>query len=184
MSVPRGIALLARFDRAGLAEFDASPRGLLNALAPWLAFALVAALLLVIEGDAPQAIADLLASVVALLAPPVTSHALARLWRREAAWLRYAVSLAWCQWVMPPALLVALCGSFLLIASGLPERSAERLAMGGLLLYALALNVFLARRALDLSVWRAVATMLAINLATVAAVVAPGLLAMLARGVA
>ncbi len=41
LSAASGVARLARFRADGLAAFDASPVGLLNALAPWLAFALV-----------------------------------------------------------------------------------------------------------------------------------------------
>lgn len=172
-----GVVRIARFEASGLASFDATPQGLLNALTPWLGFALVAAFLLLIYGEPVHALSDLLASVVALLAPPVFSHLLARFWGREERWLRYAVAVAWCQWVMPPALLAALTGSFMLIASGVPDSVAEPLAMAALLGYALALNVFLASRALDLSVWRAAGAVVLVNLATGALVLGPTLIA-------
>jgi multisubunit Na+/H+ antiporter MnhG subunit len=149
---------------------------LLNALAPWLAFALVGFVLMLVAGSARQAAADLLASVVALLTPPVVSQALARLWGRQEAWLRYAVAFTWCQWIMPVALLAVLLGSGLLVAAGLPESIAELLAVLALLVYAVSLHGFVIRHALALSRWRTAIMVIAINLGTVAVVVVPTLL--------
>ena len=177
LSAASGVSRLARFQAAGLEAFDATPAGLLNALTPWLAFALVAFGLLLVAGKPVDAVADLLASTVALLAPPVLSHALARRWGREERWLRYAVAVTWCQWVMPPALLLALMGSYVLMVLGVPETMAEPVALLALLGYAVALNLFLARAALDLSRWRAAGMVATVNLGTAAVVVLPGALA-------
>ena len=171
-----GVARLARFRADGLDAFDASPTGLMNALAPWLAFALVGFALMLVVGSGRHATGNLLASVVALLTPPVVSHALARLWGRQAAWLRYAVAFTWCQWVMPVALLAAMVVSFLLMAAGLPETLAELLAALALMVYAVALHGFVIRRALGVSRWRTAIMVVAINLGTVAVVAAPRLL--------
>ena len=70
MSVVRGIVRVARFRVEGLAEFDASRNGFLNSLAPLLAFPLVGSLLELSQNGVIDALSDLLASVVALLAPP------------------------------------------------------------------------------------------------------------------
>ncbi len=176
LSAVRGVTRLARFDSSGLAGFDASPQGLLNALAPWIAFSLVACVIMLVRGQPAQALGDALVSVVALLTPPVTSHALASFWKRKPNWLRYAVAVVWCQWVMPVALLVALTGSFVMMGAGVPERTAERIVMLALLVYALALNIFLARRALDMAWWKAVLLVLAVNFVTGTAVLAPRLI--------
>ena len=40
-------------------------------------------------------------TVVAQLAPPVLSHALARRWGREHLWLHYATAYNWCYWAHP-----------------------------------------------------------------------------------
>jgi hypothetical protein len=175
MSLPAaiGVARLARFRADGLAVFDASPSGLMNALAPWLAFALVGFVLMLVAGSPGTALGDLLGTVVALLTPPVLSAALARLWGREAGWLRYAVAFAWCQWVMPPALLAAVIISGTLIAFGLPNDLAELVGALALLVYALALHAFLARRALDLSGWRTAAMVAIVNLGTGALITVP-----------
>ena len=177
LSAAAGVARLARFRADGLASFDASPVGLLNALAPWLAFAFVGSLLALGAGAVREAALDFLASVVALLAPLVVSQGLARLWGRGAAWLRYAVAMTWCQWMMPPALLAAVLGSGVMIALGLPRDAAELLAALAALLYALALHWFLARRALVLNVWRAGLVVLAVNFATAVLAFGPLLLA-------
>ncbi len=171
-----GVARLARFKADGLQAFDASPVGLLNALAPWLAFALVGFVLMLLAGAPRPAAGGLLGSVVVLLTPPVVSEALARRWGRQAAWLRYAVAFTWCQWLMPVALLAALRGSGLLIAAGLPEEAAEALAALVLLVYAVSLHGFVIRRALGLSRWRTAAMLVAINLSTVVLAVLPTLL--------
>jgi hypothetical protein len=171
-----GIARLARFRADGLAAFDASPTGLLNALAPWVAFALVGFVLVVVSGSPRVALGDLFATLVALLTPAVLSHALARLWRHEAGWLRYAVAVVWCQWVMPPALLAAVILSGVLVAAGLPSEDATLFGALALLAYALSLNFFIARHALDLSRWRTLALVAIVNLGTGALVTVPVLL--------
>jgi hypothetical protein len=179
-----GVARLARFRADGLAAFDASPAGLLNALAPWLGFALVGFMLVLLSGAPLQALGDLLATVVALLTPSVLSQALARLWGREAGWLRYAVAFTWCQWLMPVALLAALMASGLLIAAGLPEDVAELAAALALLAYSLALQGFLVRRSLDLTRWRLAAMVAAVNVGTAAVVMLPVLLRLAVEGTA
>jgi len=173
MSAARGVVRLAQFQRDGLAEFDASTSGLLNALAPWLAFSFVAAMLLLVTRGVEPAARDLLGSVVVLLAPAVVSHRLARFWDREPQWLRYAVAFAWSQWVMPLALVVALTCSFFMIAAGVAEQVAETLVMLALVFYALALHLFIARQALAISFWRAAGMVVAVNLGTAAAVLLP-----------
>ncbi len=177
LSAAAGVAQLARFRADGLAAFDASPVGLLNALAPWIAFALVGGGLALAGDSARSAAVELLASLVALLAPPVLSQGLALWWGRAAGWLRYAVAATWCQWVMPPALMAAVLGSGVLIALGVPQAVAETLAGLLALGYALALHVFLARRGLALSLGRAALVVVAVNLGTAALAFGPLLLA-------
>ncbi len=175
-AVAIGVARLARFNAGGLAAFDATPSGLLNALAPWLAFALVGFLLMLVDGSPTEALAEFLGMLVALLTPAVLSEALARLWGREAAWLRYAVAFVWCQWIMPPASLIAVACSVVIATAGVPTETALRLGEFALLAYLLALHAFLARRALDLSRWRTAAIVAAVNLGTGALVFGPMLM--------
>ena len=178
MSLPTavGVARLARFRADGLLAFDATPAGLLNALAPWVAFAVVGFVMALISGTVGAALGDLLGTMVALLAPAVLSEAAARLWRRDAAWLRYAVALTWCQWAMPPALLAAIVLSGMLVAAGLPREIAELVGALALLAYALGLHFFVARHALALSRWRTAALVAIVNIGTGALVMGPMLL--------
>jgi hypothetical protein len=173
LAAAAGVARLARFRADGFAAFDATPVGLLNALAPWMAFALVGGGLALAGGAPRTATADLLGSVVALLAPPVLSQALAQFWGRAAAWPRYAVAATWCQWLMPPTLLAAVLASGVLAAAGVPQEAAETLAGLAALGYALALHVFLARRGLALALWRAGVTVAAVNVGTAALAFGP-----------
>jgi hypothetical protein len=99
----RGIVLLACFRSDGLAAFPATAQAFLNSLAPLIAFPLVFGLVAMASSHAGTALGDLLATVVALLTPPVVSHILARAWGREERWLRYAVAFNWCQWCLPLA---------------------------------------------------------------------------------
>jgi hypothetical protein len=162
-AVAIGVARLARFNAGGLAAFDATPAGLLNAFAPWLAFTLVAFAFMLLAGSPAEALGDLLGTLVALLTPAVLSEALARLWGREAAWLRYAVAFVWCQWIMPPALLATVVLSAVLAAAGVPDGTAERI--GGFALLAL-------------SRWRTIATVAIVNIGTGALVFGPMLVRM------
>jgi hypothetical protein len=168
-----GVARLARFRADGLGAFDATPTGLLNALAPWLAFALVGFVLTLVTGAPASALGELLGVVVALLTPAVLSHGIARRWGREPAWMRYAVAVVWCQWVIPPAFLLTVMATSLLIAVGLPDDEAVLLGTLALLAYALSLNFFIARHALDLSRWRTAALLAIVNIGTGALVSAP-----------
>ncbi|MGC8470154.1 MAG: hypothetical protein ACP5NI_09650, partial [Acetobacteraceae bacterium] len=67
-SIPRGILLLARGKAQGLAEFDSSREAFLASLAPWIAFPLVASLLLALRGGLLLAAEEFLATLCALLA--------------------------------------------------------------------------------------------------------------------
>ena len=101
-----GTFRLTRFRADGLLLFDATPQAFFNSLAPLMAFPLVGGGLALLNGTLRTGIVNLLASVIALLAPPVLSHALARRWGREEFWLRYAVASNWCQSAMTLAALL------------------------------------------------------------------------------
>ncbi len=103
-----GIARLARFNRDGFAQFGDTPQAFVNSLAPMLAFPLAFVVPAVIGGAGVAALVDFLASVVALLAPAVMSHAFAQAWGREALWLRYIVAFNWLQSAFTLVMVVAL----------------------------------------------------------------------------
>src|SRR5437879_3217918 len=128
-----GIARLARFSRDGFEQFGATPQAFVNSLAPMLAFPLAFAVPTVLAGAGRAALVDFLASVVALLAPAVMSHAFARHWGREALWLRYIVAFNWCQSAFTLVMIVALYAF-----TGIPGG----LNLAGVLLPALALTCY------------------------------------------
>lgn len=173
--IVRGVLLLARFRVSGLALFGGGVADLLNSLAPLLAFPVVLALLLLLDGAGGEALADLLSLVVALLAPLVISQALAVKWSRDDRWLRYAVALNWCQWALPPIAMAILVAFSLLAGLGLPQQAlvpGSLLCVGG---YALALHWFLARRGLDLTRRQATLFVVAVNAGTGALMLLPRL---------
>jgi hypothetical protein len=132
---------------------------------------------MLIGGGGIGAVIDLLATVIALLSPPVIGEALARRWGREDRWLRYAVAFNWAQWAVPVVALGMLLGMGILRRIGVGEREAAMALLFGIAAYGLTLHWFLARHGLMLSRGRAVLMVLALNLGTVMLAIAPRLVA-------
>jgi len=177
-----GVARLARGRADGMRQFGETREAFLASLAPLVAFPLVGGILMLLSGGGLDALSDFLMTVCALLAPPVLSFEAARLWRREAAWLRFATAFNWCQWAIPVlgSLLLLVLG--MLTAVGLPGPAARLLAVVGLASYGLWLHWFVARHGLGLSRTRAALLVFGVNLATVAIVVLPRILALAGEG--
>lgn len=180
-NVFRGIMRLARFQAEGFAEFAGTRQAFLNSLAPLIAFPLVGGVLMLIGGGGVGAVVDLLATVIALLSPPVIGEALARRWGRDELWLRYAVAFNWAQWAVPVVALGMLLGMGILRRLGVGEREAAMALLFGIAAYGMALHWFLARHGLMLSRGQAVLMVLALNLGTVMLAVAPRLMADMLR---
>jgi hypothetical protein len=171
-SILLGIARLARGRPDGLAQFGGTRQAFLASLFPLIAFPLLGEVVVVMHGERPS-LTDLLATLCALLAPPVLSYSLARHWGREALWARFATAFNWCQWAIPAIALLMLLAVSLLIALGVPREAAGSLWIFGLAGYGVWLHWFLARRGLDLTALRAVVLVVAVNTATVVMVVGP-----------
>lgn len=170
----RGMLRVARGRVDGLELFGATPQAFLASLAPLVAFPLVGAALMLTDQGAVRAATTLLFTVVAQLAPPVLSHAVARAWGREAYWLRYATAFNWCQWALPLAAMALLIVLQLGLYAGLPEEVADVVLLGGLAAYALWLNWLLARYGLALSRWRAAGMVVVTTVGTLVLAVGPG----------
>jgi hypothetical protein len=180
-NILRGIVLLCRGRAAGLAEIGAGPQEFLSSLAPLIAFPLVGCALMVSQGSLRDAATDFLATLIAILGPPVISYSIAKRWGREERWFRFATAFNWCQWVLPllGAVLVVLAG--FLVQTGMPLRSAVILLCCALLAYAFWLHWFLARHGLEISASRAVVLVILVNLATILLVGGPQLLQLLVQ---
>jgi hypothetical protein len=176
-SVLRGFVRLARFQSDGFAYFAGTRTAMLNSLAPLIAFPLVGGGLMLASGGGIGAASDLLATLVALLAPLLIAHALAERWGREAAWLRYAAAFNWCQWALPiAAIFMLLALGIIMRITGISQNVAALAFLAGLLIYGLGLHYFLARHGLGLSVGRSVVCVAAMNLGTGLLVLGPRLL--------
>lgn len=161
-----GIALVARGRREGLRQFGDTPEAFLGSLAPLVAFPLVNAGLMLVDGKGWGAAEGFLFALCAVLGPPVLSQALAQAWGRGAAWLHYATAFNWCQWAvwaMAAALLVVLG---VLLNAGLPQEAAEIGFAGTLAGYALWLHWFVTRHGLGLGRWRAGLLVVLVNAGT------------------
>lgn len=177
-SVIRGVFRLARFQPAGFAEFGATRQAFLNSLAPLIAFPLVGGTLMLLSGGGLRVVTDLLATLVALIAPAVISATLARSWQRDEWWTRYAVAFNWSQWAVPVVALGMLLAAGVLrrLELGLGEQQAAIAVLFAIAAYGISLHWFLARHGLGLSAGRTTLLVLATNLGTVALVMAPRLI--------
>jgi hypothetical protein len=183
MAVPRpnilrGIVRVACGRPDGIDQFAGTSQGFLASLAPLIAFPLVGTFLLLLNGGGLPVIADLLATIAVLLAPPVLSFELARLWGRQDRWLRFATAFNWCQWLLPLLASVLLTCLAALLHGGMSENTATGILVVGLGGYGLWLHWFLARHGLALSRLRAALFVVAVNLGTVLLVLVPRLLAL------
>jgi hypothetical protein len=172
----RGVALLARGRAAGLAEFAGTREAFLASLAPLIAFPLVGAGLIMASGQPVAAASDFLATLCALLVPPVLSHMLAERWERAEAWLRYAVAFNWCQWAIPVVAVGLMSVLALAVGLGFPSGIAGAVVLLLLLAYGLWLHWFLAVHGLHLSGARAALLVVVVNVGTGLLVLAPHLL--------
>jgi hypothetical protein len=172
-SIVIGIVRLARGRADGMQQFGATRDAFLASLAPLVAFPLVGGALMLLAGGGLTALSDLLATLCALIAPLVLSFEVARLWRRQQFWLRFATAFNWCQWVIPVVGSMLLLAFAVLAALGLPRAMARGGVVLALVTYGLWLHWFLARHGLGLSRLRALLMVLAVNFATVLLVVGP-----------
>ncbi|HSZ90850.1 MAG TPA: hypothetical protein VK822_15925 [Acetobacteraceae bacterium] len=177
-----GVLRLARGRADGIRQFGATREAFLASLAPLIAFPLVGGVLMLLGGGGLTALGDLLATLCALVAPPVLSFEVARLWGRQNAWLRFATAFNWCQWVIPVigTLLLVVLGT--LAALGLPRTVASASVVLGLVSYGLWLHWFLARHGLGLSRVRAALLVFGVNFGTVLLVLGPRMLALIGDG--
>ena len=168
------ITRVARGRKDGLQQFGDSAQALLGALAPLVAFLLVGAVLGLITGSR-EAVEDMAAFTVLLLAPLVVSFEIARRWDRANQWFRFAVAFCWCQWAGPMALVAVMILMALLMAGGVSENGAASVGLTCLAIYAFWLHWFLARHALDLRPGRALLMVIAVDLVTFAMFALPQL---------
>jgi len=174
-SILFGIVRIATGHADGLAQFGDTKDAFLHSLAPLVAFPVVGAMLLLIQGEALVALSDLLTTLCALLAPPVLTYEAARLWGRSAQWTRFAVAFNWCQWAIPVLAMILVVVAGMLLALGVPSSVGLVLVVIGLAGYGMWLHWFLARNGLGLGVGRAILLVLAVNLATITLAFGPRL---------
>lgn len=172
-----GIVRVACGRPDGLTRFGATRESFLASLAPLIAFPLVGGVLMLLGGAGRDGAAQLLATLCALLAPPVLSFEIARAWGRRPEWLRFATALNWCQWAIPVVAVVLLAILPPLLGAFLSERAAVAATLGAVGCYGLWLHWFLARHGLALSRLRAAALVALVNLGTALLVLGPTLLA-------
>ncbi len=154
----------------------------MSSLAPLVAFPLVGSVLMMLGGGGLGALSDLLATLCALLGPPVLSFEVARLWGREAPWQRFATAFNWCQWVIPVIGILLLMIFAMFVGFGLPRAFARGGVLLGIIAYGLWLHWFVTRHGLGLSGLRAALMVIGVNLGTVILVMGPRVLVLALSG--
>ena len=116
-----------------------------------------------LSGAGADELAGLLGALVGLLAPPVLSEVMARLFGRQQEWLRYATAFNWSRWAMLLALGVGLMLMATLVSAGLDEPAAVGVGLVAILAYGVVLDVFVARVGLRLAWWQAALVVITVN---------------------
>jgi hypothetical protein len=160
----------------GLACFGSSAQSFLASLAPLLAFPLVGTVMGLFTEGPRRALTDLAMTLCAILTPAVLSFQIARWWKREDAWFRFATAFNWCEWILPLVAVLAMLPLGLAVSAGVKENVVGAAFIVMLGLYGLWLHWFLARNGLGLSAPKALLLVVLVNAGTAAAVLAPGLL--------
>lgn len=171
-----GAAQLAVGRGEGVRQFGSTVPAFLASLAPLVAFPLVGGVVLVLAGGGWLAVAAMLQTLVAQLAPPVLSQVVAARWGRAEEWLRYATAYNWCQWALPLVAFGLMMALQPVVAAGFSDEEAAALLVVLLLAYGIWLNWLIARHGLLLSRLRALGLVLLVNLSTGALIVVPRLL--------
>jgi hypothetical protein len=162
-NILRGVFLLARGRAAGIAEFSNTSDGLAASLAPLIAFPLVGASIIAMNGQPKLAIIAFLSRLCGVLALPVITQAFAQLTRREPLWLRTATALNWSFWLLIPLLLVAAFAGAGLVTAGVPQLTAEEIVICLMGAYMLWFHWFTVHTGLKLSLWPATAVVVVTN---------------------
>ena len=163
MNILHGIYLLATGRSRGLEKFGAGRRDFLISLLMLLCVPILAALVSIGQYGVRPAAGLALVLTCALMAPPVISHALARFWGREVLWPRFATAFNWSRAGVVAVFAIMLVVTAILIQMGFPREAAGELLLGGMSIYSLWLEWFIARHGLQISTARAVISVLAIN---------------------
>jgi hypothetical protein len=169
----RGIFELGTGRTSGFARFRVSPRDFRISVWVLLAVPILLSVILAGRDGVTSGLAILAAVLCALLTPPVVSHALAQLWQREEYWLRFAICFNWARLALTVVYAVLLMIASLLIAGGQPARGVAGIIQPVMVGYTLWLDWFLVRHGLQVSAWRAVFGVLAMNVATFVTVFGP-----------
>ncbi len=180
--VLHGVLQLALLRAEGFGRFGNSRHAFLSSLMPLLAFPVGGALFDLLTGGGIDDLSDLLGSVVALLAPPVLSEAMARRFGRQREWLRYATAFNWTRWVMLLALAAAVVLMVMLASLGLDGRTAVVTGLLALAGYAVVLDWFMASAGLRLVWWRAAELVIVVNSGAALLFIVPRVLAWLTQG--
>ncbi|WP_158742483.1 hypothetical protein [Acidisphaera sp. L21] len=180
-SVVIGILLVARGRADGLRLFGDTSQSVLSGLAPLGAFLLVGVVAALVGHDR-ETLTDLLSVSIGFLGPLVLSFEVARRWNRAAQWRRFATAFCWCQWAAPLALAVVLILMAIMMTVGIQPEIAAGVGVALMFAYAVWLNWFLARHALELTPLRAVALVVIVNFLTIMLILVPQVVSQMANG--
>jgi hypothetical protein len=162
-NVLKGLSLLARGRAAGIAEFGNTIDALYASLAPLIAFPLVLAVVLAMDGQPKAASLAFLSQLCAVLFVSVATHGFAVLARRESLWLRTATALNWSVWMLLPLLALGGVAGTVLLLAGMSKEMAVDVTFVLTAIYLLWYHWFTVRCGLNLKILPALGIVLATN---------------------
>ena len=159
---------LMRGDRSAVMAFAGTPNAVLRSLVPLSALPVVSALGPMSSGQLARGLAAACAGICSLLLPLIVTHLLARWWKVEPYWMRYATASNWCRLALAVISVVALVGGIGLLGIPTPDNPLPFLPMVATAFYGLWLHWFVAKHALRIGGLKAAFTVFAEGLCVVA----------------
>lgn len=150
-----GIAKLACGKSKGIDEFSGTIEAFAASLAPLIAFPLVGAVVTGLSGNWKLAILGFLSRLCAVLVLPVVVYEFSRLFKRQDKWVRTAIALNWCFWLVLPAILLAAIVGSISAQAGLSIQRVEVVVLAGVGLYLLWNRWFVLKSGLRIKGWAA-----------------------------
>ncbi|HQT65371.1 MAG: hypothetical protein B7Z75_01445 [Acidocella sp. 20-57-95] len=181
-NILKGLFLLARGRSAGIAEFGNHVNAMTASLAPLIAFPLVGSMLLLVKGDVQTALTSFTAQLCVALAPAVITYEFARLWQRQATWLRTVTALNWSFWLAVPLLLLGGFAGAGLVTAGFSEGAAGMIMIAVLGSYIMWFHWFTVRNGLQIGGWQALGLVLVTNITIAVLALGPDVIDLAMRG--
>jgi hypothetical protein len=166
-----GLIRLAVFNPKYLDCFGAGRESFLASLAPLVALPIVAGALTCLGGKVTEGVSFALSSICSVLAPPVIADLFCTLWNRGPQWARFSTVMNWAHWLFIGQTILMLGFAEAVAQSGMEFFGT--IILIGFVAYLFAINLFIARTALAISMGRAIVLILVTGIGTAVLTLGP-----------